>query len=192
MAIIQEAFDIPDDIAVGLASGLYRRIGGVVRYAVGEHKGQIVKHLDPIALPKDEQEAISIAQKVLQFEKEHKKLMVGAAVVAGVAVAGGGVVAGINAHKKGKFQKAFKKYIDSIRSGNLDVQTIEDLERSLENMKNVNMKASELSVLVGHIRDYTVKLVEDNSLDIDVKATDSPIIDLKKYLEMQKKILKTA
>lgn len=48
MAIAQDAFFIPDDIATGLATGLYRRIGSVVRYAVGPNKGQIVKHLQPL------------------------------------------------------------------------------------------------------------------------------------------------
>lgn len=42
MAIVQDVFDIPDDIATGLVTGLYRRIGSVVRYAVGPNKGQIV------------------------------------------------------------------------------------------------------------------------------------------------------
>lgn len=53
MAIAQDAFYIPDDIATGLATGLYRRIGSVgsvVRYAVGPNQGQIVKHLNPIDL----------------------------------------------------------------------------------------------------------------------------------------------
>ena len=35
MAVIQEAFDIPADIMTKLLTGEYRRIGGVVRYAVG-------------------------------------------------------------------------------------------------------------------------------------------------------------
>lgn len=55
MAIAQDAFFIPDDIATGLATGLYRRIGSVVRYAVGPNKGQIVKHLQPIDLKAAEQ-----------------------------------------------------------------------------------------------------------------------------------------
>jgi hypothetical protein len=192
MAIIQEAFDIPDDIAVGLATGLYRRIGGVVRYAVGENKGQIVKHLKPIALPKDEQAAMSIAQKALRFGKNHKELMIGTAAVAGVAAVAGGIAVGVNGYKKSKFQKAFKKYIDAIKTGNLDIKTIEDMESALSNIKSVNMKASELSVLVGHIRDYTVILAKNNSVEINIDETDSPIIDLKQYIQMQKKILKTA
>lgn len=192
MAIIQEAFDIPDDIAIGLASGLYRRIGGVVRYAIGENKGQIVKHLKPVALPKDQDAALSIAEKALQFGRQHKKLMVGAVAVVGVAAAGGGIYAGVTVHKRNKFQKAFKRYIDAIRSGGLSVEIIEDLESALSNMKTVNMKASELSLLVGHIRDYTLKLAENNNVDVEIRETDTPTIDLKQYLEMQKKILKSA
>jgi hypothetical protein len=52
MAIVQEAFDIPSDIMTKLLTGEYRRIGGVVRYATGPKKGQIVKHLDPVDLKK--------------------------------------------------------------------------------------------------------------------------------------------
>ena len=51
MAIVQDAYFIPDDIATGLATGIYRRIGSVVRWATGPNKGQIVKHLKPIDLP---------------------------------------------------------------------------------------------------------------------------------------------
>ena len=72
MPVVQDAFYIPDDIATGLATGLYRRIGSVVRYAVGPNKGQIVKHLKPIDL-KVAEEAQGIGVKALQFVKEHKK-----------------------------------------------------------------------------------------------------------------------
>lgn len=72
MAIAQDAFYIPDDIATGLATGLYRRIGSVVRYAVGPNKGQIVKHLQPIDLKAAEQ-AQGLGAKALQFVQHHKK-----------------------------------------------------------------------------------------------------------------------
>ncbi len=63
MPVIQETFFIPEDIATGLATGVYRRIGGVVRYAVGPNKGQIVKHLDSVTLPASA-EATGILAKV--------------------------------------------------------------------------------------------------------------------------------
>ena len=55
MEIVQDEYSIPDDIATGLATGIYRRIGSVVRWTTGSNKGQIVKHLKPIDLPAAEQ-----------------------------------------------------------------------------------------------------------------------------------------
>ena len=45
MPVVTEAFDIPMDISTKLSIGEYRRIGGVIRVAVGPKKGQIVKFL---------------------------------------------------------------------------------------------------------------------------------------------------
>lgn len=86
MPVVQDAFYIPDDIATGLATGLYRRIGSVVRYAVDPNKGRIVKHLKPIDL-KVAEEAQGIGVKALQFVKEHKKgtiITVAAAAIVGI------------------------------------------------------------------------------------------------------------
>lgn len=82
MPIIQEAFDIPNDIMTKLLTGEYRRIGGIIRYATGPNKGQIVKHLEPIDL-KPAQQVQSIGAKVIQFAKRNKKVL----IVSGVAVA---------------------------------------------------------------------------------------------------------
>ncbi|NWO22404.1 hypothetical protein HW273_10985 [Oribacterium sp. oral taxon 102] len=81
-------FFILDDIATGLATGVYRRIGSVVRWAIGPNKGQIAKHLKPIDLPAAEQ-AQGIGVKTLQFVKQHKKGTI--ITVAGVAAVGTGV-----------------------------------------------------------------------------------------------------
>lgn len=85
MAIVQDAYDILLDIVTKLATGEYRRIGSVVRYAVGPHKGQIVKHLKPVEL-KGAEQAQGIGVKALQFVKEHKKGTI--IVLAGAATAG--------------------------------------------------------------------------------------------------------
>ena len=188
MAIIQEAFYIPDDIAIGLASGLYRRIGGIVRYATGAHKGQIVKHLVPI--PEEGHDVpFSIAEKVLRFGRRHKKLMVGTMIVVTVS---GGIVAGVNYYKKKSFQNAFNEYINAVKTGNMSIDIIEGLEATLANVDSVNMKASEMALLVEHIKDYTYKLADSNSIIIDLKETNTPIVDLRNYLKTQKKIFKEA
>lgn len=186
MGVVQEAFDIPDDIAVGLASGLYKRMGGVVRWATGKQRGQIVKHLKPI------DDASSVVEKAVRAGKANKKLAVGAAVVVTAAVVGGGAVRIVTAKKRSKFQKAFNRYIEAVREGNLEIEIIEDLENALGNMKSVQLTAEEMSVLVGHIRDYTIKMIENNHVEMKIEEPKTPVIDLKQYLEVQKSILKAA
>lgn len=50
MAIVQDAYDLTDDILMKILTGEYRRIGSVIRYATGPNKGQIVKHLKPVRM----------------------------------------------------------------------------------------------------------------------------------------------
>ena len=48
MAIVQDAYNLTDDILMKILTGEYRRIGSVIRYATGPNKGQIEKNLKPI------------------------------------------------------------------------------------------------------------------------------------------------
>ena len=90
MPIVQEAFDIPANIAAKILTGEYRRIGGVVRHAIGPNKGQIVKHLEPVNL-KVAQEAQGVAAKALQFAKNNKKTLIVVGIGTGIAAAGAGI-----------------------------------------------------------------------------------------------------
>lgn len=205
MAIVQDAFFIPDDIATGLATGLYRRIGSVVRYAAGPNKGQIVKHLMPIDL-NTAKEAQGASIKALQFVKQHKKASV---IIAVGAVAAGAGAWAYNTIKKREpkvvtdFRAALSVYIDSIRKGNMDVERINTLMDALENLKenkdykqiSIQLTSEELGVLVGRIYEYTIKLAKDNDFDLrgevlniaDMKDDDT-IINLQNYLKVQKRI----
>ncbi|MCI9126004.1 MAG: hypothetical protein HFG28_02245 [Eubacterium sp.] len=71
MAIVQDTFLIPDDIDTGLATGLYCRIGSVVRYALGLNKGRIVKHLKLIDMKGAEQEQ-GVGSQALHFVKQRR------------------------------------------------------------------------------------------------------------------------
>lgn len=190
MAIIKEAFYIPEDIAIGLASGIYNRFGGIVRFANGPHKGEIVKHLKPILLPSDSTTALSATEKIFEFVRQNRKPLVWVGIITGTATVIGGIYEGVKVHKRKRFQKAFKIYIDAIRTGELSVEIIENLEAVLSNIKTVNLKTTELLLLVSHIRSYTIYLAENNAIDFEPKENDN-IIDLKQYLEMQKNILKS-
>lgn len=209
MAIAQDAFFIPDDIATGLATGLYRRIGSVVRYAIGPNKGQIVMHLQPIDLKAAEQ-AQGLGAKAIQFVANHKK-EVGIAAI-GVAIVGAGVW-GYTAWKNHEpkvlteFRAALKVYIEAIRTGDMSIEKIDTLTVALEELKkhknydkiSIQLTTEELEVLVGRIYDYTVKLAKDNNFELtddelnaSGKQSQGAIIDLQQYLKTQKRIFEAA
>lgn len=209
MPIVQESFFIPEDIATGLATGLYRRIGGVVRYAIGPNKGQIVKHLPPIGTKLSE-EAKGIEAKALQFVMQHKKGTI-------IAVAGAAVVgAGLFVYKKVKnhepkvvteFRVTIRMYIDAIREGSMSIDKIDKLMAALEELKknknyeklSIQLTTEDLEVLVGRIYEYTIKLAKDNDvalaedeLRISSAKNIGTIINLQNYLKTQKRIFEEA
>ena len=176
MAIVQDAFFIPDDIATGLATGLYRRIGSVVRYAVGPNKGQIVKHLKPIDLKAAEQTQ-GVGAKALQFVKGHKKeTIIGVVIVATIGT--GTYIYNKVKNREPKvvteFRASLRVYIDAIRSGDMDIEKINSLMNCLEQLKahkdyekiSIQLTTEQIEVLVGRIYDYTVKLANDNNVEL--------------------------
>jgi len=203
MAIIQEAFDISPDIMTKILTGEYKRIGGVVRFAVGPHKGQIVKHLEPVNL-KAAEEAKGIGVKALQFARNNKKALIIAGVGTGLAVAGAGIYHKFKSREPKavkKFRLALKTYIDAIRIGKLDVKTIDDLMEALETLKkhknynnfSIQLSTEEFDVLVKKIYEYTMKLAKDNAVELAVDEqanSEDAIISLQRYLNTQKRIFK--
>lgn len=205
MTIVQDAFYIPDDIATGLATGLYRRIGSVVRYATGPNKGQIVKHLDPINMKTAEQ-AQGVGAKALRFVQQHKK---GVAITAiGTVIVGTGIW-GFYKWKNHEpkvltdFRSALKTYINAIREGTMDVHKINRLMETLEALKKhrdyekitIQLTAEELEILVERIYQYTIKLAADNLIELPEDALqkdDGVISNLQTYLKVQKHIFEKA
>lgn len=206
MAIVQDAYDIPLDIVTKLATGEYRRIGSVVRYAVGPHKGQIVKHLKPVELKAVEQ-THGIGVKAIKFVKEHKKGTIIISTGTAVAVIGTWTYNRVKNREPKvvtEFRVALKTYIDAIRKGNMSMEKINNLMMELEKVKknkdykkiSIQLTTEELEVLVGRIYEYTVKLAKDNEVDLtedelDVSDKGNTIISLQKYLKTQKRIFDT-
>lgn len=208
MAIAQDAFYIPDDIATGLATGLYRRIGSVVRYAVGPNHGQIVKHLNPIDIKAAEQ-AQGVGAKALKFVKGHKKGTIITLVIAAATGTGVYVYNKVKNHEAKvvtKFRASLRVYIDTIRNGDMDVEKINSLMDSLEQLKahkdykkiSIQLTTEEFEILVGRIYDYTIKLANDNNIELaedelkHSKNCADAIINLRSYLEAQKRIFEDA
>lgn len=205
MPIIQEAFDIPNDIMTKLLTGEYRRIGGIIRYATGPNKGQIVKHLEPIDL-KPAQQVQSIGAKVIQFAKRNKKVL----IVSGVAVAAVTVGSFVYCKVKNRepevvttFRSELKTYIEEVRTGTLKLSSIENLLSALEAVKShkdssniiIELSTEELDVLVNRIYEYTKSLAKMNEYPLnaeDIKKYDDSVDNLQSYLTVQKQIFETA
>lgn len=205
MAVVTESFDIPMDIMTKLATGEYRRIGGVVRVAIGPNKGRIVKHLEPVKMEQADQ-IQKVGSKIMQVAKNRKKKLIIGALVTGTITVGGVVYHKIKSRQPEVVQNyhaALRDYIDDVRSGKLSMESINCLMDSLEELKQNNnyekikieLTTEELSVLVNRIYEYTIKLAKDNSVDLaddELSSSDNILLNLQKYLLAQKHIFELA
>lgn len=209
--IQQVAFDIPKEIALGLASGEYVQYGGVVRDAAGH----IVKHLEPADVSNDVNKAIQFAAQAIQLAKENKKTAIGVLAVAGVAAAGGAVYAGVThlQHKKEErarktamddFNAAFSEYLKALGNSELTVEKIDELENAISALSGsekgctIEIESEQFKSLVKSVRDYTERLSKANSAKssnvvfklFEKKPND--ISGLKECLATQREILTQA
>ena len=209
--IQQVAFDVPKEIALGLASGEYVQYGGVVRDAAGH----IVKHLEPADVSNDVNKAIQVAAQAIQLAKENKKAAIGVLAVAGVAAAGGAVYAGVThlQHKKEErarktamddFNAAFSEYLKALGNSELTVEKIDELENAISALSGsekgctIEIESEQFKNLVKSVRDYTERLSKANSAKssnvvfklFEKKPND--ISGLKECLAMQREILTQA
>lgn len=209
--IQQVAFDIPKEIALGLASGEYVQYGGVVRDAAGH----IVKHLEPADVSNDVNKAIQVAAQAIQLAKENKKTAIGVLAVAGVAAAGGAVYAGVThlQHKKEErarktamddFNAAFSEYLKALGNSELTVEKIDELENAISALSGsekgctIEIESEQFKSLVKSVRDYTERPSKANSAKssnvvfklFEKKPND--ISGLKECLATQREILTQA
>lgn len=209
--IQQVAFDIPKEIALGLASGEYVQYGGVVRDAAGH----IVKHLEPADVSNDVNKAIQVAAQAIQLAKENRKTAIGVLAVASVAAAGGAVYAGVThlQHKKEErarktamddFNAAFSEYLKALGNSELTVEKIDELENAISALSGsekgctIEIESEQFKSLVKSVRDYTERLSKANSAKssnvvfklFEKKPND--ISGLKECLATQREILTQA
>ena len=209
--IQQVAFDVPKEIALGLASSEYVQYGGVVRDAAGH----IVKHLEPANVSNDVNKAIQVAAQAIQLAKENKKTAIGVLAVAGVAAAGGAVYAGVThlQHKKEErarktamddFNAAFSEYLKALGNSELTVEKIDELENAISALSGsekgctIEIESEQFKSLVKSVRDYTERLSKANSAKSSnvvfklFEKKPNEISGLKECLATQREILTQA
>lgn len=173
--IQQVAFEVPAEIAAGLATGKYVQWGGVVR----DGAGHIVRHLKPVDVQNGANKALCIADQAVQLAKQNKKVAVAALAVAGVAAVGGGVYAGMTRVRRSKedalrkkrmadFNSAFSEYLKALGDGELTVEIIDRLEDAIAALNDgkegftIEIKGEQFEDIVKSVRDYTERLSKAN------------------------------
>lgn len=173
--IQQVAFEVPAEIAAGLATGKYVQWGGVVR----DGAGHIVKHLKPADVQNGANKALQIADQAAQLAKQNKKVAIAALAVAGVAAVGGGIYAGMTHVRHSKedamrkkqmadFNSAFSEYLKALGDGELTIETIDRLEDAIAALNDgkegftVEIKGEQFEDIVKSVRDYTDRLSKAN------------------------------
>lgn len=201
MTVVPVAYDIPEDILAGLVSGALTRFGSVVR----DHTG-IIAHLKEIDLSgsNDAPDGDVIAAAL-----RNSKVLVGLGVVVILAAAGG--LAIWAAKKKSvdqpvvpssvrEYNAALAAYLEAIQDGSLNVDILYRVISALEAIET-EVQAGEIKIeftagaseaLVNLVAEYTRTFAEANSVDLNdrkdvsLHSPDSPIVDLRHWLEVQK------
>lgn len=188
-------FLIPPDIQLGLDAGKLVRHGGVVRNELGH----IVTHLKEVHLPSKKPAA---AQRAAAPLKDRRVVTV---IVLGTAI--GGTIAFLAVKDRMQARKCVKNlnsslvaYLEAVRDGNLDEGTISRLITDLDAAEEYsnNGQVAVASALVDLVIDYTSKLAEANSVDLDElqeegqAAEKGAVVDLRRHLEVQRKIFTEA
>jgi hypothetical protein len=204
----QPTLEVPAKIAAGIASGIFRRDGGVVRWA---DSGRIYAFLkDAVPSSEPSEQAMGRAAALL---KSRGTLVIGAVVATTAAAAGtytylkkrrGGeadapeAIASLNA--------SLRSYLDAAQSGALDAAVISKLITDLDSVTEQQVTdgapfdfSSELwESLVALIIDHTKKLADAFDVDLSELEEDAPaqgnatVIDLRRHLEAQQRIFDSA
>lgn len=173
--IQQVAFEVPAEIALGIASGKYVQWGGVVR----DNAGRIICLLKPADVQNGANKALRIADQAVQLAKQNKKVAIAALAVAGLAAVGGSVYAGVTRVRRGKedamrkkqmagFNSAFSEYLKALGDGELTIEMIDRLEDAITALNDgkegftVEIKGEQFEDIVKSVRDYTDRLSKAN------------------------------
>lgn len=204
--IRQSTFIIPPDIEAGLLAGELIKHGGIVRTTTG----QIYKHLKEIDLPRNSESASARAVAVIK----NPKVVIVSVVVATVAV-GGAAVAVTRMRKRpaipecvSEYKDSLSTYPDAVREGRLNSIIIDRLIAALDTVVayaaeddslTIDLSPQQAAMLVRVVVDSTEQLADENSIDltrfqehVPTSEDDDVIIDLRRHLEVQKRIFADA
>lgn len=206
--VVQITYDVPLDIAKGLATGELSMLGT----AAVRNSKHIAAHIREVSRTMSDGEE-PVAAAMARSARNPKFVIIGLGVVA-VAAVGGGVAAWARSRNKQSpaehetpecavnYNASLAAYLEAIGSGSLDSDLIDRLIADLDVLKqnadtgsiSLELSLEESDKLVHLIADYTSKLAEANSVELsgldeaDTDSADGVIVDMRRYLEAQRQI----
>lgn len=202
MTIVQPVhFEIPAEIARGLASGDLVRFGGVVRNSAGH----IVTHLKevPAAVEKAKGALERVAEKLSGNRVAFAVITSGLAVAAATA----GTMAVVRARKleriEARYIAALGVYLKGIRDGNLERDNIDELiealdvvtEQSVSKRLQLDTGNSDTQALVETVTSYSQALADVNQPTAvaiegieEASEDEFQIVTLRRQLDYQRRL----
>ncbi|MFK4690732.1 hypothetical protein [Streptomyces pristinaespiralis] len=201
-------FYIPPEIEAGLLGGDLIKHGGIVR----NQMGQIVKHLKEVPLPLSNEKAAARVAGILK----NSRVLIPTAVV-GTLVAGAVVIVAAKKRRQSRkpqvlecvqsINASLAAYVEAVHEGRLELDIIDRLIADLDSVKaysgedgsiTLDFSTKHAEMLVNIVVDYTRRLAEANSVNLDELQGVTPasendaVVDLRRHLEVQRKIFTEA
>lgn len=198
--LVPVQLDIPAEYVDGFLDGSLVITKAVVRAA---KDGKIQKHID--LLPAVKNDAVQLLS--------NKKVRLAVGLTAAVIVVGGLITIIVKkTNEKSdveipesviRFQDLFRAYLKEARKGNLNVDTINSLLETLDEVEatqngtvTIDFSTEELTTLLMQIYEYTNKLaaatsVNAESLSAPTHNSGGNLLSLKQYLRLQKQIIES-
>lgn len=194
--------DLPKSVAKEWISGNVDISNVVVR---STETGKIIRYLKTSVVDKVD-EAKKLVSKI-----GSKNILIGLGITGAVVTVGGLINLVVNKSSDKEcvkvpkcindFQRKFHKYLKDAQKGNLDIKTIDELLKLLDEIEclkskevRIDFSAEELKYILSKIYDFTKNINEEyNSEKVKVKSptnnSSKNLVYLKDYFKCQKQVL---
>lgn len=196
MPVIQPTLEISKAALEGLATGKYRRIGGVIR----DQQGCLVELLKDSSSRNSGENAIQNAadialgntgfEDLLDMIREHQGIALGVSIGLAAAVCGLAYFGVKRSRKKRELPDCIKEYFNAVENGNMNAEIIDNVLDYLKGVKGpkILLTTDQFALIMRLVKEYSDKLAKNNEVDFS-DLNDGKIIP---FLERQRELFKTA